>query len=128
ARAQWVTEVLARPLFAPTRRPAAGAAVSSAEASLPRLAGVIGTPDGTVAIFQPEGDGKPVLVRDGDHLGAWDVTRIEPDAVYLEHGSERMVLNPRFAAGPPPGPNLPAPNPPPPNLSVPAPPVVPPRR
>jgi hypothetical protein len=64
-----------------------------------------------------------VLVRDGDHLGAWDVIRIEPDAVYLERGRERMVLNPRFAAGPPP-----VPNPPPPSLSVPAPPVVPPRR
>ena len=112
ARAQWVAEILARPLFSPSRRPAPGAAVSSNEASLPRLAGVIGTPDGAVAIFQPEGDAKPVLAHGGDHVGAWQVTRIGSSAVYLERGADRITLNPRFSTASPLAPNPIVPPPP----------------
>jgi hypothetical protein len=39
SRQQWVTTVLGRPLFAPDRRPDAGAA--AADPALPRLAGVL---------------------------------------------------------------------------------------
>lgn len=96
-RGPWLAEVLARPLFAPDRRPAAGAVTT--DPGLPRLAGIIGTPDGTLAIFQPAGGGKSVLARNGARIGGWEVARIDTDSVQLQRAGERVVLKPRFAAG-----------------------------
>lgn len=96
ARGPWLAAVLARPLFAPDRRPVAGAVAT--DPGLPRLAGIIATPEGTMAIFQPAGAGKPVLARNGAHVGGWEVAKIEGDSVHLQRAGERVVLTPRFAA------------------------------
>jgi hypothetical protein len=90
--AQWQTVVLARPLFAPDRRPDAG----TANAGLPRLAGVIASPDDAVAIFQPAGNGRPLVVRDGETVGGWQVTTIADNSVSLRRASDSLVLRPAF--------------------------------
>lgn len=92
----WLETVLARPLFAPDRRPLPG--VSVTDPGLPRLSGIIDTSDGARAIFQTDSDGKRTVVRAGDKLGNWAVASIEPDGIHLERPGERMVLNPRFAS------------------------------
>jgi hypothetical protein len=94
SRNQWVSTALARPLFAPGRRPVAGTA--SADPGMPRLAGIIAAPDGAVAIFQPTGNAHPVVARSGQKLGGWEVTSIAADAVNLRKNNNVVVLNPHF--------------------------------
>jgi general secretion pathway protein N len=94
SRNQWVAASLARPLFAPDRRPVAG--VLSADPGMPRLAGIIASPDGAVAIFQPAGTVKPVVARSGERIGGWEVTAIAADAVNLRKENNVVVLSPRF--------------------------------
>jgi len=72
--------------------------------TLPRLAGIINTGDGTTAIFQADGDGKRTVVHSGDRVSGWRVAAIESEAIYLEKSGERVMLTPRFAAGSAPGP------------------------
>lgn len=96
SRHAWLPAVLARPLFAPDRRPATGTIAT--DPGLPRLSGIISTPTGTVAIFQSATDGKPVLARSGDQIAGWQVAAVEPDAVTLRKAGARMVLHPRFSA------------------------------
>jgi hypothetical protein len=49
---EWTAAVLDRPLFAPDRKPFARSAV---DAGLPRLTGVIASPEDAITIFQPAG-------------------------------------------------------------------------
>ena len=90
----WMEEALARPLFAPDRRPAAGSA--TADPGMPRLTGIIASPDAAVAIFQPAGSPRSVLARSGEHVGGWEVTAIAADAVNLRKQGQVVVLSPRF--------------------------------
>jgi hypothetical protein len=91
---QWVDVALARPLFAPDRRPVAGS--RTAEAGLPRLAGVIVSPSDKVAIFQSAGVTKPVSVRHGETVNGWLVTMIEANSVSLRKAASTLVLRPEF--------------------------------
>lgn len=86
--------VLARPLFAPDRKPAAGAV--AADPAMPRLTGIIASPDGAMAIFQPAGNVKPLVARHGDTVGGWEVTKVSADSVDLWRAPDRIVLVPRF--------------------------------
>jgi general secretion pathway protein N len=90
----WMEEALARPLFAPDRRPAAGSA--TADPGMPRLTGIIASPDAAVAIFQPAGSTRSVLARSGEHVAGWEVTAIAADAVNLRKQGQVIVLSPRF--------------------------------
>jgi hypothetical protein len=92
--AQWETVSLDRPLFAPDRKPEAGS--RSADAGLPRLAGIIAFPDEELAIFQPSGNGKPVAVRHGGTVGGWEVTAVSAEEVSLRKANSRLVLRPEF--------------------------------
>lgn len=94
--------VLARPLFSPGRRPAAQAAAGPgpAAAALPRMTGVIVTPAGRRAIFT-SGDGKPVVVTEGGHIGAYDVQLIEAGRVTLSGPDGTRVVAPAFDPKPP---------------------------
>jgi hypothetical protein len=91
---RWVELVLARPLFSPDRRPAAGS--SAADPGMPRLTGIIASPDAAVAIFQPAGNGRSVLARSGERVGGWEVTAIAADSVNLRKQGQVLVLSPRF--------------------------------
>lgn len=105
-----VTQILARPLFSPDRRPAATAAAAGAsEAPLPRLTGVLVTADGRSALFA--GVAHPLVIREGEQLGRFTVRAIEPGLVTIQGSDGLRVLRPMFdparpvtvAASPQPG-------------------------
>jgi general secretion pathway protein N len=81
---RWESAVLARPLFNPDRRPVGQATAAAGEdAGLPRLSGIMITPDGKSAIFAPAGGGKPAVVAEGGSLGGYVVRTISLDEVVL---------------------------------------------
>jgi hypothetical protein len=90
----WAAVALARPMFAPDRRPVGG--VAAVQSGLPRLAGVIVSPDDQVAIFQTSGAAKPVTIRKGATLNGWLVTGIEADGVSLWKSDASLVVRPEF--------------------------------
>jgi len=99
--------ILARPLFSPGRRPPAVAAAGpgAPAESLPRISGVFVTPAGRRVIFATLKDGKPLVVAEGGHVGAFTVQSIRAGQVTV-HGPEGdRVLSPAFdPAAPVPGP------------------------
>lgn len=107
-----VDAILARPLFAATRRPAAVAAApapaEAAPANLPRLAGVLVNGGSRRAIFAEAG-GKPIVAHEGSQIGAYTVQAIAAGQVTLTGPGGVQVVRPSFdtrapgqAAAPPP--------------------------
>jgi hypothetical protein len=90
---QWVAVALARPLFAPDRKPVASA---SGDAGLPRLTGIVASSNDGVAIFQANENKKVLLVRRGETIAGWQVTRIAGDTVGLRKADNQIVLRPQF--------------------------------
>lgn len=74
--------ILARPLFAPSRRLSAAATVRSSVAILPRLTGVIIAPGTRLAMFA-SAEGKHVTATMGATVGGYVVTSIAPAAAML---------------------------------------------
>lgn len=108
-----VDGVLARPLFAATRRPAAiaptAAPAAAAPANLPRLAGVLVNGGSRSAIFAGAGGGRPIVAQEGSQVGAYTVQAIEAGQVTLMGPGGVQVVRPSFdtrapgqAAAPPP--------------------------
>ena len=86
--ADWVDTVLARPLFSVSRKPAKpDAAATIAGAGMPRLAGILVTPQGRRAIFAPEAGGKPLVVAEGGNVDDVKIVSIRPDRVILASGA-----------------------------------------
>ena len=103
-----VATALSRPLMDPTRRPrtivtpAVAASIVSAEGTdLPRLSGVIITPDGRRAIFTPA-TGKPLVLAEGDHVGHAVIKTISPNQVILTGSEGDEVIHPRLSPLAPP--------------------------
>ncbi len=95
----WLTAILARPLFSPTRRPAQEAASRAGPAKLeaaPRLAGVMVSAAGRQAIFEVLA-GKPVIARVGDKVGPYLVRAIDAGRVTVAGPEGVVVLHPAFA-------------------------------
>ncbi|MBV8521959.1 MAG: hypothetical protein JOY71_07520 [Acetobacteraceae bacterium] len=105
----WVSTVLARPLFSPDRRPAAGPA--QATGSLPRLTGTVVGPFGRAAIFA--GDPKAVAVAEGGRIQSYSVRSIGANEVEVIGPEGVQILRPSFAPAPPPGAARPTAAPPP---------------
>lgn len=84
--------VLARPLFAITRRPVAAPADRSLDrAGADRISGIILEPDGegaenAVAVMQPKDGSKPVTLRVGDRFRGETITAIDAGGVTLAGG------------------------------------------
>lgn len=94
--------LLARPLFAPTRRPAAVAARPDAPAAgLPRLAGVLMHGGVRSVIFAGTDGGRPVVVAEGGQVAGYVVQSIEPGRVTLAGPGGTRVLRPSFDPRPP---------------------------
>lgn len=96
-----VAIILGRPLFSPTRRPAAiaeGASVGQRDGSLPKLSGIIDAPDLRRAIFQEQGSGKPIVTTlgEGQTINNWTVRYIRPESVTLLRGGRTALLTPTF--------------------------------
>jgi hypothetical protein len=85
--------IVARPLFAPSRREQAAAAKvgNVAVAEPPRLSGLIFSPNGARAIFAREGGGATVA-EDGSRMGSYVVKSITHEMVLLTGpGGERVL-------------------------------------
>lgn len=76
----WTKTVLARPLFSPSRRPAATVAAGPQQ---PRLAGIVMGPSGRRAIFAGEGDARGIVAEVGQQAGAWQIRAINETTVQV---------------------------------------------
>ncbi|HXS53990.1 MAG TPA: hypothetical protein VN782_15755 [Usitatibacter sp.] len=89
------TEMVARPLFTPTRRPAP-AAEPAAEASFKRgqyvLQGVIIAAGMKIAMLREKATGKVHRVEEGHDLAGMKLAEVKPDSVTLAAGKEQEVL------------------------------------
>jgi hypothetical protein len=88
AQQQWVATLLARPPFSPDRRPAASTVANPRSvAGVPRLAGILISPNRKLAIFATDGAAKPLTALEGDAVGRYRVLSIEVGEVIL-HGDD----------------------------------------
>ena len=95
---EWAAIVLARPLFSPTRRPAAAAAVAGpATADLPRLTGTLVTGSVRHAIFAAPAGGNPAVASEGGQIGEFRVQSIEAGRVTVVGPQGSLALRPSFA-------------------------------
>lgn len=104
SRAVDVTEILARPLFAETRRPPpAGkpdaAPPSAAPATLPRMTAILIDGGQRSAIFAGE-NGKPIVLSEGGRFGPFTVERIEPQQVTITGPEGKRIVHTRFDPNP----------------------------
>ena len=97
--------ILARPLFAPNRRPpsvAAGPAVAGAPPpSLPRVAGILLDGNRRSVIFAAAGDVRPLVVNEGGEVNGFRVQSIEDGQVTVVGPDGPRVLHPTFDQNPP---------------------------
>ncbi len=110
-----VAQILARPLFSSTRRPAPHENGPVGDSALDdnRLTGIVTEPGYRFAIFAPAG-AKPVVVREGDSIAGWRVESITPREVSLNGPAGTKTLQPKIDPNlvPPPPPGQPAVAPP----------------
>lgn len=104
-----LTEVVARPLFLPLRRPVPSAGAQAAQpAAQFMLAGIVIIDGHPVAFIQSGTSPPPVMVSLGGTIGGWTVTAIERDRVVLRSGDSTAELSLRDNPLPY---RMPAPNP-----------------
>jgi hypothetical protein len=98
---QLAARTVARPLFAPSRRPPSPKGVPGGTATEPpRLSGIISWPGGNSAIFQPAKASHPTIVGEGETMGEWKVQSIVAGTVTVSRGDQRLLLHPSFADAP----------------------------
>lgn len=93
--AAWADVALGRPLFTPDRR--APQAAPGVPDSLPRLAGTIRSDENMLAIFQPTGSGKPMVVGRDATVAGWTVADIADGAVTLTRAGRTDTLRLSYA-------------------------------
>lgn len=95
-----VDDVLARPVFSVSRRPAPEAVAApqsvAGPAGLPRLTGILIGGGVKNAIFAGGADGKPVVVAEQGKIGAYVVQSIDVDRATVLGPSGSQVLRPAF--------------------------------
>lgn len=98
----WTAVALARPLFAPNRRPRAAASTATqAPTVLPRLTGVVIYGEYRRAIFTGAGGAKPVPASERANVVGYTVQSIKAGQVTLAGPGGTQVLRPSFDARPP---------------------------
>lgn len=101
--AEWVTAMLARPLFAPNRRPPEAVATSADVApTLPRLTGILVSRNIRRVIFAATANGRPAIVAEGGTFNGFWVQLIEPGRVVVVGPDGSQDLRPSFDPNPPP--------------------------
>jgi hypothetical protein len=98
---EWVVQVLSRPLFSATRRPASAVVTQGGRFTAARLVGVVSWPDGKFAIFQTDEAEHTVVVSEGGALNGWTVQSIAAEGVTMRYGQESQVLHPAFGTSDP---------------------------
>ncbi len=86
--------ILARPLFSPSRRPAA--IVAAGREPLPRLTGIIIEKDRRTALFAAVDGGKPLALNEDGRVAGFTVQRIEAGEITLVGPGGPRSLRPTF--------------------------------
>jgi len=109
-------EIVERPLFTQSRRPAPKKDTKVAEAAVKpenfELIGVIISPAGRMALLRTLATSEIVRAVEGQNVGGWEVRTINPTQVVLRQGDDSQVLKINEAVAPPAAKNLSAPKPP----------------
>jgi general secretion pathway protein N len=93
-RSAELATIFARPLFQPDRRPVP----ATASAKLGRLAGIIVSGTEKVLIFAGSSGSKPIVMKEGDHVGADVVQSISDEHAALAGPDGVKVITPSFDA------------------------------
>jgi hypothetical protein len=114
-------EIVKRPLFFMTRRPAPPKAAAKVAEEQPKsetfdLVGVVISPDGRMALLRTIATKEVLRAVEGQNVGGWEVHAIKPTQVVLQQGDNSEVLKISDAAAPPAANGMSAPRPP--NASV----------
>jgi hypothetical protein len=107
-------EIVERPLFTLSRRPAPKKDTKVAEAA-PKpetfeLIGVIISPGGHMALLRTLATSEIVRAVEGQNVGGWEVRSIKPTQVVLQQGDDREVIKINDATATPAAKNPAAPN------------------
>jgi hypothetical protein len=97
--AELAAAIMARPLFAPNRRPPAEVKTSATAApaqsdTLPRLSGIIMDRDTRLAIFQPKDASKPLVLGEGGEVAGLKIAAIAPFEVIMSGPKGEQHLYP----------------------------------
>jgi hypothetical protein len=95
-----VSEILARPIFNPDRRPIGSTTRSLT--GLSRLTGIVVTGTSKIAIFAGPSGGKPIIAEEGSRVNAFEVTSISRAGVTVVGPGGTTVMTPVFDPSPPP--------------------------
>lgn len=94
----WVSTALARPLFREDRRQIKTAGDPGPKGEGPiRLAGVVTGPSGNRAIFMSGDNAKPIVAKEGAHVGDFVVRSIEPGHVVVDSDGMVRTMNLSFS-------------------------------
>lgn len=97
----YLNDILARPLFTISRRPAPRSdGASGAKAATPlksRLAGIVVGPDGKEALFVESGKTKASSIREGEDIEGWTIEKIELERVTVRAGTVSATVEPAGA-------------------------------
>jgi hypothetical protein len=88
-RAEWLNEIMARPLFSPTRRP-----VEATFSGLPRLTGIVVGGSERVAIFAAPANEHPIVAHAGTRVE--EVQTIADDGVTVAGLGGTTLIRPIF--------------------------------
>ena len=107
-------EIVERPLFTQSRRPAPKKDTKVAEAAVKpetfELIGVIISPAGRMALLRTLATSEIVRAVEGQTVGGWEVRTIKPTQIVLQQGDDSQVLKINDAAASPAAKNPSAPN------------------
>jgi hypothetical protein len=68
---------------------------------LPRISGIVVTPNRKSVIFAAVSEGKPTVAEEGGHVGVFLIQSIEPGGVTVSGPDGSLVLRPSFKSGAP---------------------------
>jgi hypothetical protein len=107
-------EIVERPLFTQSRRPAPKKDTKVAEAAAKpetfELIGVIISPAGHMALLRTLATSEIVRAVEGQTVGGWEVRTINPTEIILQQGDDSQALKINDATAPPAAKNPAAPN------------------
>jgi len=107
-------EIVERPLFTQSRRPAPKKDTKVAEAAVKpetfELIGVIISPAGRMALLRALATSEIVRAVEGQNVGGWEVRTIKPTQIVLQQGDDSQVLKINDAIAQPAAMNPAAPN------------------
>jgi hypothetical protein len=101
-----LSEVAARPVFSPDRKPVGSVTTVT---GLSRLTGIVVTDTRKIAVFAAPSGGLPIIAEEGSRISAYEVRAISASGVTVAGPAGITVITPIFDAAPPPASQRPSP-------------------